>query len=288
MIDATQPSFATADDGPVLACDRRTAHLHADPQARRARAQAKRSQVLHFLRDEIWTVTEVVATLLGVGYPAARAVLKAMQRDGLLTSQAAFIGVGCTVRRVVLYGLTAQGLAFAWGLDEEPETRAQWEPSKTSALFVPHQIATQQARLRAEAAGWHGWKPARCLMRLHLPKLPDAEAISRDGEPVAIELEREIKTDKRYEAIIGAYITQIKKDGRWTRVDYLCPDADFAARLGRIFGRLHQLRFETRGRAAKVAALQQVHLDRFRFFAAADWPGEVYLTPRLTRDRTGS
>ena len=288
MIDAGQPRLAPADGGPDLASGSRAGHLLADPQARLKRARAKRSQVLHFLRDEIWTVTEIVATLLGVGYPAAHAVLKAMQRDGLLASQAAFVAAGGGVRRVVLHGITAQGLAFAWDLDEAQEARSPWEPSKTSALFVPHQIETQRARLRADAAGWHGWTPARSLMRLDLPKLPDAEAISSDGEPVAIEIEREIKTDKRYEAIIGAYITQIKRDGRWSRVDYLCADADFAARLARIFGRLHQLRFEVRGRAAKVAEVQQSHLDRFRFFAAAEWPGETYLTPRLAAGRSGS
>lgn len=255
-------------------------HLLADPQARMARAAAKRREVLRFLRDEVWTVTETVASLLRVGYPAAHALLKAMQRDGLIVSEAVFIRAGRSARRVVLHGITAQGLAFAWDLDEMPEARAPWEVSKTSPLFVPHQIEVQRARVRAQALGWTGWRPARALMRLGLPKLPDAEVMDPNGESVAVEVEREIKSDKRYEAIIGAYVAEIKH-GRWHRVDYVCPDVDFAARLGRVFGRLRQLRFELPRQKTKVADLQQAHLDRFRFFAADHWPGQVYVTPRL-------
>lgn len=259
----------------------RSSHLLADPNERKTRAQLKRRLVLRFLRDEIWTVTEVIACLLGLGYPAAHAVLKAMKRDGLIVAEECFIPAKRGVQRIVLHGITAQGLAYAWDLDEVSESRTPWEPSKTSAQFVPHQIETQLARVRAQIAGWQRWRPARSLMRLGLPKLPDAEAICPEGEPVAIEIEREIKTDKRYEAVIGAYIAQMKKDGRWSRVDYVCPSSDFAARLARVFGRLRQLRLEIPGKAAKVGELQQVHLDRFRFYSAEDWPQGTHLTPQL-------
>lgn len=258
----------------------RAIHLVADPAQRKARASEKRAMVLRFLRDEIWTVTEVVASLLGLGYPAAHAVLKAMARDGLINSEALHIPARRGVSRVVLHGITAQGLAYAWDLDETPLPRNPWEPSKTNALFVPHQIAIQLARIKAEMAGWQNWKPARSLMGIGLPKLPDAEAIDLDGMKVAVELEREIKTDKRYEAIIGAYVSVIKKDERWDRVDYLCPDADFAQRLARIFGRLKQLRLEYRnGNPCKVGQLQPAHLERFRFYAVKDWPNGQFVQP---------
>lgn len=262
----------------------RVAHLVADPAQRKARANEKRTKVLRFLRDEIWTITEVVARLLGLGYPAAHTALKAMARDGLINSEYVYIPARHGTSRVVLHGITAQGLAYAWNLDETPLPRNPWEPSKTNALFVPHQIAIQLARVEAEKAGWREWKPARTLMGLGLPKLPDAEAIDPDGQRVAIELEREIKTDKRYEAVIGAYIAIIKKDHRWNRVDYICPDADFAARLARVFGRLKQLRLESRGgQPAVIGQLQRVHLERFRFYAVEDWPNGKFVQPGHVR-----
>lgn len=255
-------------------------HLLADPCERRERAQAKRREILRFLRYEGWTTTEVVSVLLGVGYSAAHQALKNLQRDGLTSSSAVFVPGRQGAVRTVLHGVTAQGLAYAFDLDEPQDARSPWEPSKTNPLFVPHQVMTQLARVRAEQQGWRDWLPARALMRLGLPKLPDGEAYNPEGERVAIEIEREIKTDRRYEAVIGAYIAQIKTDGRWARVDYLCPDSDFAARLARNFGRLQQLRLETPGQPTKVGKLEPAHLTRFRFYAHCDWPSGNYLAAK--------
>lgn len=120
-------------------------------------------------------------------------------------------------------------------------------------------------------------------MRIGLPKLPDGEATNPDGQRVAIEVEREIKTDRRYEAVIGAYIAQIKADRRWDRVAYLCPDRDFAARLARIFGRLRQLRLELPGLPAKIGKQEQAHLEKFRIYAQKDWPNEEFLCASIKR-----
>lgn len=252
-------------------------HLWSDPQARTARAEEKRRKILRFLRREGWTTTDVVATLLGIGYSAAHQALKATEREGLTSSSALFVPGKFGVNKMVLHGITAQGLAYAYDLDEVQDARSPWEPSKTNPSFVPHQVMTQLARVRAEQGGWQEWQPARALMGLGLPKLPDGQGISPDGMRVAIEVEREIKTDRRYEAVIGAYIAQIKADGRWQRVDYLCTNADFAERLARIFGRLRQLRLELPGKPAKVGRLEQAHLNRFRFYSYEQWPNGGYI-----------
>lgn len=261
----------------------RSAFLMADPKQRLARAAEKRSLVLRLLRDEIWTVTEVVAALLNIKYAAAHTLLKAMQRDGFIVSRRVFIQGERGVKQVVLQGISAKGLAFAWDLDDEAiEHRNPWEASKTNPLFVNHQIETQLARVKAEKLGWHDWKPARSLMNKGLPKLPDGEATNPTGECIAIELEREIKTDRRYECVIGAYISVIKASKRWARVDYVCPDVDFAGRVARNFGRLKKLRLESSGKVPTVTGkLEQAHLNLFRFYASENWPDGKYLTAKL-------
>lgn len=273
----TQHPPATSTQ-PAQAC-----HLLADPGERRERAQAKRRHVLRFLRHEGWTTVEVVSALLGIGYSAAHQTLAQMERDGLTTSAALFVPGRQGVVRTVLHGITAQGLAFAYDLDEAQETRTPWEPSKTNPLFVPHQVMAQLARVRAEQAGWCDWLPARTLMRQGLAKIPDGEGTDSDGERVAVEIEREIKTDRRYEAVIGAYIATMNTTGRWSRVDYLCPDEDFAARLARVFGRLQHLRLELPGQPAKVGVPDQAHLDRFRFYSHEAWPSGRFVSARLHR-----
>jgi len=259
----------------------RSAFLIADPKQRLARAAEKRKKVLALLRDEIWTVTEVVAMLLGVKYAAAHALLKNMQRDDLIVSRSMFIKGSRGAKQVTLHGITPTGLAYAWDLNETTCQRQPWEPGKTNPLFVPHQIETQIARIRAEQNGWQNWTPARLLMNRGLPKLPDAEAKDTHECRIAIEIEREIKTDRRLEAVVGAYISEMKINQRWTRVDYLCPDADFAARLARNFGRLKQLRLESNGKtSSKTGKLEQAHLDRFRFYAADQWPTGNFITAK--------
>lgn len=250
--------------------------LMTDPGARTARAKEKRRLMLRFLRDEVWTIGQVAADVLGISYHAAYVTLQAMERDGLISSSPMAVNYSGRVRKVVLYGITSQGLAFAFDLNEEQTQRNPWEPGKTNPLFVPHQIEIQSARLRAERAGWTDWKPARALMGLGMAKIPDAVATGPDGVRVAVEVELNIKTPKRYEAIAGAYISQIKA-GRWEKIDYLCPDADFAKRLARVFASLPVIRLEKRGGSGLAGQMQQQHLDRMRFFAKDAWPGgEAY------------
>jgi len=256
-------------------------YLISDPTQRRERAEEKRTSVLKFLRDEVWTVTEVIAAALELKYSAACALAKAMERDGYIVSRELFIPGERGAKKVKLIGITAYGLAFAWDLDESPRSRQHWEPSKTNPLFVQHQIDTQLARIKAIQSGWHDWIPTRLLMNKGLPKLPDAQAIDVENSVVALEIEREIKTDRRLEAVVGAYISEIKGSHRWDRVDYICPNADFAARLARNFGRLKQLRLESNGKApSKAGKLEQAHLDRFRFYSGEQWPNGEFITAR--------
>jgi hypothetical protein len=55
-------------------------------------------------------------------------------------------------------------------------------------------------------------------MNKGLPKIPDTQAISPEGVVgalcIAMELERVIKTDRRYECVICAYISVIKANQR--------------------------------------------------------------------------
>lgn len=52
-----------------------SAYLMADPKQRNARAAEKRKITLRLLRDEIWTVTEVIAILLGIKYSAGKSIV---------------------------------------------------------------------------------------------------------------------------------------------------------------------------------------------------------------------
>ena len=252
----------------------RQAGLSMSPCARKERAQEKREQVLAWLLIETWSVFSVLQQLLRLSYATTHALMKGMEREGLTRSRALFVPAGNGVRRMILHGLTPHGAAVVQQADARKSVSA-WEPSKVSPSHVMHQILTQEAHLRALKNGWTQWRPTRALTDLGLAKLPDADALSPDGHRVAIEVERFLKTPKRYEAILGAYIFEMK-NGHWDRVDYLCPDAGFAMRLASAFGRLERLRLERPKQITRSAAVEPAHLERFRFYVQDDWPEGTY------------
>lgn len=252
---------------------------HEDRMARRAE---KIDLVLQFLREEMWSSTNVLSQLLGVAYSTTHQLLKRMVEAKLIKSAAMFIPGTRGATRIVLHGITNHGLAMSYPLDAEYEIGKVWEPSKTSPLFVPHQVGLQEIRLRAEATGWSSWTPARLLTRQNLPKLPDAEAVGPNSERVAIEFERNIKSIRRYEVVIGSHIWVVKQGSRWQRIDYLCPTADFAMRLARTFSRVTHARIEaTSSQPGRSGVIEQAHLDLFRFYEAASWPNGNYLLAKL-------
>lgn len=252
--------------------------LSMSPAARLVRAQEKRAIVIEFLVDEGWSSTGVIQELLGLSYSTTHSLLKVMVGEGLLRQKLLFIAGAHGARQVMLNGITAHGVAMSSLTDGF--ARQPWDAAKTNALAVPHQLLTQQIRLRAEKCGWSGWIPARRLMGQGLAKLPDAQALSPEGVMVGVEIERHIKSAKRYESILGAYIYEIRNHSRWQRVDYICPDTKFAERMAAAFVSLKQLRLEAKGLPSRSAPVEQLHLDRFRYYSQEAWPAGEYIVAR--------
>lgn len=252
-------------------------------QQRMDRHRDKRQITLRLLRDEIWTSVSVLASVLGVSHSSAHRLVKGMVQDGLLSTETFTIRGERGVRVVLLVGITHHGLAHAWDMNEAVEHRSAWEPSKINPLYVPHTLEVQEARIAAERLGWTNWVPGRLLANKGMAKVPDALVTSGDGTRVAVELERHIKSMKRYEVVLGSYVADMKQGPEAIdRVDYLCPTADMAARLARTLGLIKNLRFEGNGKEpARVGPLAQEHLDRFRFFGVREWPGGAFVRARL-------
>ena len=231
-------------------------------QQRCARAQSKREIVLRFLRDETWSNLTNLTGALGLSEPAAFKTVCQMERDGFL------LRFKVTALRLSLWGVTPQGLAFAWGDDEPMQIRPYFEPSKLSVMTIAHYLDIQRARLIAERAGWTNWIPGNRLPK-DIKKRPDAIATNPEGQIVAIELERSIKTLKRYEAIFAIYLQMMKRD-EYAKVHYVCPDASFAPRLLRMFELIKSVPV-----AGERVHITEKHRARFPVYAMDNWPPEL-------------
>lgn len=242
-----------------------TAQTLLAPQARDARRAERQWQVLRFLRDELWSAAPILGEVMGIATPqGTHKALVALERESVI-ARASIPVVGR--RPLTAWGITSHGQALAVDLDtDEVPVESYFEPSRISATTVEHHLAIQRLRIKAERAGWQEWIPGTRLGACaRNEKRPDAVGIDPTAARVAVELERTIKTPKRYAAIMSGYLQAIKR-GTYARVDYVCPTADLAARLQRI---IHGIKAVPVKR--ERVALQPQHYRVFRFADMEGW-----------------
>ena len=102
-------------------------------------------------------------------------------------------------------------------------------------------------------------------------KAPDAVATNPKGLRVAIEIERTIKSRKRYEKIIGLYLQMIRA-GLIKRVDYVTPDPAVAPRLAAVIRSLQTVLVGPEQGPSQRVSITDAHRERFNFYSLEDWP----------------
>ncbi len=243
---------------PAKPAGRVPAMMTAEQKA--ARTSAKRGAVLAFLASgEVWTTVAIAAQLMGASARRAAAALDAMERDGLLSSE--IIRHGGRSPRV--YGITAHGAAVADAFDSPTFERGRINPA-----YMQHHLDGQACRLAAEAAGWTNWQPER-VMRIRAlaegwKKIPDAIARSPGGDLVAIEIERNCKTPKRYADLIVSYIREIQAK-RYKYIIFLCPDG-VEKLVERSMLRVTHVKID-----GEFIEIKPEHRARFKFVSFSVW-----------------
>lgn len=226
---------------------------------RMARAQAKSEILLKFLGSgEVYITADVAADLLQIDRSRAAACLNSLERQGALKSETHDV----RARFVKQWGITPHGLALA-----DCFCNPFCELGRTNGAQLEHRSACQRMRLKTEAAGgWTDWTPDR-IVRLTkgLKKVPDAIATDPIGNRVAIEIERNVKTPKRYSEIIVAYLLEIKA-GKYDEVHFVCP-AKVEKLVEKSFSRIESVKLN-----GEVVKLEAKHRARFKFFSFDNWP----------------
>lgn len=240
------------------------AGLIASAAVRAARRNEKQRALLRFLRQEIWSTSAILGQVMGLS--ARQAIHRSLtnfEREGLLKRY----GIEQLGGVLTLWGITAHGQGLAFNPDCEQPVSAYFELSKVSPSHVAHALALQQLRISAEFAGWSGWTNGdRLGSAAKGAKRPDALVSAPTGQRFAIEIERHIKTKKRYESILASCLQAIRR-GDFAAVAWVCPDEGMAQRLAAI----------VRGIKAVPIAGQRVPVDpdrhhvRLVFASEANW-----------------
>ncbi|ECO5951750.1 hypothetical protein G4F23_004602 [Salmonella enterica] len=228
-----------------------------DYQKRMARNAEKQRAVLRFLRHEYCTTADIVAQLLGVSaLPPVYRFLNALTEKGYLRC----VSYPIAGRNVRVWGLTPHGVAFAFDDGETAEAIPAFQPSKVSVTNLPHKLDVQRLRLLMERAGATNWR--YMVGRLKSSGMKQADALAEfDGKTVAFEVERTVKSRKRYAEVLSSYLFNRKAQGI-DEIWYLCPDAATLRRVESAITGVDEIVSPQTGEARKVATL-----DRARLFS---------------------
>lgn len=239
------------------------ATLIANPVEREQRRQFKRDRVLRWLRLNTWSTADVLRQVAGVGSrQAAHGLLQGLCRDGLIRKAAIAGEYGPPI---LIWGITPHGAAIA-ARDNESISSRTFEPSKVKPTTMTHTLDVQRLQLRAESAGWK-WKPIVGELSRSEAKYADAVATRLDGQKVAIEVERTVKTIKRYAEILVAHL-EARKQGKWDWIYYFSHESGIRDRVSRAFGEIDRVAWH--GQSIKVT---DAHRAPFKYFTYwEEWP----------------
>lgn len=215
--------------------------------------------VLKFLKVETFSTPLVLQLLLEhASVQATYQLLKRMLALKLIRCAKINLLAG---RPITLYGITSHGLAYAWDLHEDPVERPTFQPSKVSVSTLQHKLDLQLIHIHTSRAQWDNWIDGSQLgMRLEKRKVPDAIVVDKQNVIYAIEIEREIKSSKRYREIIVSHLVS-RKSGFWDKILYLCPTQDLAQRLDRKLNSIDSINV-----SGRQIQLTDKHFQFFDFF----------------------
>lgn len=172
--------------------------------------------VLRFLRTTIYSTAELLGMVMDVHHRSAiHRSLKALERSKLIQSHSIEDLGGKT-----LWGITAAGQRYCLQ-DGDEETAKYFNPSKVISSTLQHYLDIQHVHIVLQKAGWKDFAypdkmPRPHLKSGHLPPenqyttRPDLLAVNPDSIRAAIEMERHVKAEKRYEEhIIPGHVRKL-------------------------------------------------------------------------------
>lgn len=238
-----------------------------DPVARKQRTEEKRQKIMEFISAETFTVTELVAELLGVSRQAAHKTLKAMEKAELIKLYNLDFELAQAGKQTI-WGLTPTGALMAADLSDFQVD--YYEAGRVAITTIAHSLAVQRVKVKGLSMGFTNWKSSRKMRqiadkdRTTWLQVPDAIATNTDGEIIAFEVERTAKTPKRYHEILNNY-AEMFLDRTVSQVYYICPEK-LTKRLEMLFSKI-----ETMTVKGQVQPVHPKVREKIKFLSFEEW-----------------
>jgi len=225
----------------------------------------KQAKVLSFLLEERFSTASVLAPLLNITINGMQKTLRKMEKAELIKAHT--VNFELSSWNLKIWGLTPTGTLLATDIDEDVKF---FEIGRIKPITIAHSLALQRVKVISMSLGWGEWESSSKMLkkanesRSMWVQVPDAVALSPKGRKVAIELERTVKTPKRYIEILANYAEMISM-GVIDEVVYVCPE-QLTLRLERLFNRIEKIIFK-----GKVITTPDGLLSRFYFISYDEW-----------------
>jgi hypothetical protein len=167
------------------------------------------------------------------------------------------------VNSIVLWGITPNGIHEAIGRDENINDWTYFEPSKINLNTLEHQFDVQKIHalcVRQNLEFIPGWTLGS---RADNDKVPDGIIITGTNR-IAIEVERNVKSKRRYDAIIYNYLKAIKA-GKYTKVLYVAPTPEKCQQIKKVFYEMGKITMKINGVNKLLKLSAEKHLRFFEF-----------------------
>lgn len=224
-----------------------------------ARSREKMGNVLRFLKEDTYTDLANLMLLLDFkAPPPLYRVLTKLINMGLIEKHVIESRFG----NITLWGITMDGLAVVIKPDDVVFP-PRFKPWTLTGWVLEHHLDTQRARLILEKRGathWINGDRNNFLNQFAVKQRPDGVVTLPNGKRIAVEMERNLKTQRRYQAIMSSHL-QAWSGNIWTAVFYILPSKQKKIALMKIFETTQFVIVNN-----SPVPLEQHHRDVFQFF----------------------
>lgn len=218
--------------------------------------------LLKFLLKEKYSISSILTSILGFKNPrSVLKILNRMEKKGLIRKHK--IDIFRT-----LYGITNNGVHVAQDDQEKITDWQYFEPSKVNITTLDHQLGIQKVHAICLKLGLD-FMPGRELgSRAESDKISDA-VITIFDKKIALEMERHVKSRRRYNAVIYNYL-KLVKTGEYQSILYTSDTAEKTERIKKAIHSLETITMKVNGRNKDLKINPDVHFSYFDFISLDD------------------
>ncbi|BET64929.1 MobC family replication-relaxation protein [Yersinia pseudotuberculosis] len=234
-------------------------NLIIDPVLRKNRKKEKILTLLMFLKEE--TYSDRLTLMFLFNFKEQRVLYRLLNKVtemGLIQKYVFESRTG----NISLWGITNDGLSIVF----KPEDNVfppRFEPTKLKGWMLDHHLDNQTVRLALERQGateWINGDRNNFLNKFSVKHRPDGLIMLPNGQRVAIETERSLKTKARYQQIMTSHLLA-RTDELWFSVYYVLPDVQKKLSLMKIFESIKFVIINS-----KPIEIEARHRNVFQFF----------------------